>query len=129
VDDQVGAPTWARFIAEVTAHILANGRPGPNSAWKHCGLYHLVAAGAVSWFGFAQAILAEAKSRDPALHLPGLVPISTGEYPLPARRPANSRLDPSRLSAMFGVTSPDWRIMLKQCMDEIAAAGSGSSRG
>ena len=81
------------------------------------GLYHLTAAGAVSWFGFAQAIFAEAET---ALSLPPprLVPITTAEYPLPAQRPANSRLDTALLSKTFGIKPATWQNMLQQCMQE-----------
>lgn len=126
VDDQVGAPTWARGIAEMTAQALAAGGANTDRAQESSGLYHLTAAGAVSWFGFAQAILAAAKSRFPAMNAPRLIPIPSSEYPLPARRPANSRLDNSRLSAAFGLTPRSWDAMLKLCIQEMAA-GSGES--
>jgi dTDP-4-dehydrorhamnose reductase len=113
VDDQIGAPTWARTIAETTAAAL-------NSQYrKHCGLYHLTATGAVTWFGFAKAILAEAKTLNPGLRIPEIIPITTSEYPLPAPRPANSRLDNTRLHTALGLSTPDWTLSLAQCMREI----------
>lgn len=129
VDDQVGAPTWARGIAEMTAQALAAGGANLDRARERSGLYHLTAAGAVSWFGFAQAILAAAKSRFPAMNMPKLSPIPSSDYPLPARRPANSRLDNSRLSATFGLTPRSWDDMLKLCMQEITLDRSSESSG
>lgn len=119
VNDQIGAPTWARGIAETTARVVAGMHPGP--AREMSGLYHLTACGAVSWFGFAQAILEMAKSVFPAMKTPQLIPISSGEYPLPARRPRNSRLDNSRLATAFGIVPRNWDDMLTQCMQEMAS--------
>lgn len=120
VNDQVGAPAWARFIADMTAQVLgANGgdlrRAGDNS-----GLYHCSATGTVSWFGFAEAIFAEAKTRLSGFKAPTLVPIPTSAYLLPARRPAKSRLDDSRFIKTFALTPPAWNSMLKQCIREIS---------
>jgi dTDP-4-dehydrorhamnose reductase len=116
VDDQSGAPTWARFLAEATAQVLgANG----GTARDNSGLYHLTSAGAVSWFGLAEAIFAEARRRLPGFKSPTLVPIPTSAYPLPARRPLNSRLDTAKLTAAFGVKPPGWQAMLEQCMKEM----------
>ncbi len=114
VDDQTGAPTWAQSIAEMTAQILASrtGKADPGH-----GLYHLTASGAVTWFGFAQAIFAEAGTM-PGIQPPRLVPITTQEYPLPAPRPANSRLDTAKLTATFGIKPAHWRDMLRQCLLE-----------
>lgn len=112
VDDQVGAPTWSRLIAEATALILAQclspargaDRPEP---W---GTYHLTCGGATSWYGFASAIaeLGGYSTR--------LIPIPTADYPTPARRPANSRLDNGKLERTFGVRLPDWREALELCL-------------
>jgi dTDP-4-dehydrorhamnose reductase len=93
VDDQVGAPTSSLAIARATAQLL---RPGAH------GLYHLSAAGRTSWCGFARAILARAGIATP------VVAIRTEDYPAPAKRPRNSRLDCSRLRADFGVALAPW---------------------
>lgn len=106
-------------LAEITAQVLGTNGVDLDRAREKSGLYHLTAAGATSWFGFAEAILAEAKSTL-GIKVPKLIPISTSEYPLPARRPANSRLDNSKLTAAFGLTPPPWDKMLKLCMKEIA---------
>lgn len=115
VNDQTGSPTWARAIAYLTAQILSAGSHG--DADPRYGLYHLTASGAVTWFGFAQTILAEAE-KTLGLTAPRLVPITTAEYPLPARRPANSRLDTTRLTETFGIRPSPWQEMLAQCMQE-----------
>lgn len=118
VDDQVGAPTWARFIAKATAQVLRQLGDGYKAIGDRAGIYNLTATGAVSWYGFASAIFAEAKAQL-GMTPPNLIPITTAEYPGPARRPANSRLDNSRLLATFGLTPPPWDKMLKLCMKEI----------
>jgi dTDP-4-dehydrorhamnose reductase len=122
VDDQVGAPTWARFIAEATAQVLRQLGDGHKAIGDRAGIYNLTATGAVSWYGFASAIFAEAKVQL-GMTPPKLIPITTAEYPLPARRPANSRLDNSRFSVTFGLTPPPWDKMLKLCMKEIENGG------
>jgi dTDP-4-dehydrorhamnose reductase len=119
VDDQLGAPTWARTIAELTARVLGADGNGPGRAHEASGTYHLTAAGAVSWFGFAQAIFAQARERRADFKAPLLRPITSAEYPTPARRPANSRLDCSKLAATFGLAPPAWEATLESCMREL----------
>jgi dTDP-4-dehydrorhamnose reductase len=113
VDDQIGAPTWARAIAQMTAQMLSRQQsPADDSRY---GLYHLTATGAVSWFGFAQAIFAAAE-QTMGIPAPQLIPITTAEYPLPARRPANSRLDTGSFARTFNIQPASWQEMLAQCM-------------
>ncbi len=119
VNDQTGAPTWAGAIAALSTQMLDQGLRSDNPQY---GLYHLTASGAVTWFGFAQAILAEAQ-KTASRAMPRLIPITTAEYPLPARRPANSRLDTTRFSETFGVRPAPWQDMLAQCMLEKRTAG------
>ena len=126
VDDQVGAPTWARSIAELTATVLAGG-DGLAQARERGGLYHFTAGGTVSWCGFAQAIVELVRAAFPAMNAPRLIPIPSSEYPLPARRPHNSRLDSSRLSAAFGVTAASWESMLEECLREKADYGEAAA--
>jgi dTDP-4-dehydrorhamnose reductase len=118
VDDQVGAPTWARFIAEATAQVLRQLGDGHKVVGDRAGIYNLTATGAVSWCGFASAIFAEANAQL-GMTPPKLIPITTAEYPRPARRPANSRLDTSKLTRIFGLTPPDWKTMLSACMRDM----------
>jgi len=120
VDDQVGAPTWARFIAEATAQVLRQLGDGSKAIGDRSGIYNLTATGAISWFGFASAIFAEARARL-GMSPPKLIPITTAEFPLPARRPANSCLENSKLTRTFGLTPPDWKTMLTACMRDMKA--------
>ena len=110
VDDQVGAPTSSSAIARATASALARAIRSPELA----GLYHLAAAGETSWCGFARAIFQQAGVATP------VVPIRTEEYPTPARRPRNSRLDCSRLRNALGVTLAPWQAGLAEAMAEHA---------
>ena len=102
VADQIGAPTSTPLISEVTAALVR--RLAAEGADRFpFGTYHLAAAGETSWHDYARFVFAEA-GLDPArVH-----PITTAEYPTPARRPANSRLDTTRLRSTFGVALPAW---------------------
>lgn len=122
VDDQTGAPTWSRLIAEATAQIVASCRArhpqGPDLLGDTSGLYHLTAGGATTWFGFAEEIL----RHGPALGLariPRLVPIRTAEYPTAARRPANSVLANDKIWETFGIRMPDWRQAFALWVDDM----------
>lgn len=112
VGDQVGAPTWTRHLADVTALILAR-RDLPDLP---NGLYHLAAAGETSWHGYAEAIFAEAQRAGLVEKSPVVHRIASADYPLPAPRPANSRLDCSRFTRDFGLALPDWRTGLADCL-------------
>ncbi|EPJ88554.1 dTDP-4-dehydrorhamnose reductase [Pseudomonas sp. CFII68] len=111
VADQVGAPTWAGTIADSTAQLIERWQAGHPGAW---GTYHLTAQGETSWFGFAQAIGENLLDRHKACAL--LEPIESSAYPTPAPRPLNSRLDCTRLLKEWGVSQPDWRSALQQCL-------------
>jgi len=109
IGDQIGAPTWSRHLADATALVLAR-REIPS------GLYHLAAAGETSWHGYAEAIFAEAKAAGLLEKSPVVHRITSADYPLPAPRPANSRLDCSRFRRDFGLALPDWRTGLVDCL-------------
>lgn len=117
VDDQTGAPTPARAIAEATVVALSScmtrGAIDPDRFKSASGLYHMTAGGSTTWFGFAQAILASL--RNPA----AILPIPTSGYPLPAQRPRNSVLDNGKLGAQFGLRLPEWRAGLALCLGEL----------
>jgi len=117
IDDQYGAPTTARVIADATAQIL--GRLKSAHEWPS-GIYNLTCQGRTTWFGFATEILSACAEhigeRRPALH-----PIRTEEYPLPAKRPANSVLEGSKLSATFGLKLPAWQLALRLSAEELPA--------
>lgn len=115
VNDQIGAPTWARLIAEATAHALKQAMRERRDRAFRSGTYHLAAAGETSWHGFASAIVAGRSG----LRVKAVTPIATADYPLPAPRPANSRLDTGAFRARFGLVLPDWRDCLPLCLEEI----------
>jgi dTDP-4-dehydrorhamnose reductase len=120
VSDQIGAPTSAALLADATALVLAQLR-WRNAADVPSGVYHLSASGDTSWHGFAQAILRGAVSRRLTLKLkPEAVrPIPTSEYPLPAKRPMNSRLDTTRFRETFGLALPHWQADLDHVLDQL----------
>jgi dTDP-4-dehydrorhamnose reductase len=112
VRDQVGCPTWSRMIAETTAlalkQVLASQQP---DTFK--GLFHLAASGQTSWHGFAEAIV----RLMPAKKCNVIEPITTPEYPLPAKRPAWSVLSCEKLRRVFGLQLPEWEDSLKQVLE------------
>ena len=105
VADQRGNPTSALDLADAVLAVAANLKADTTPAMR--GVFHATGSGEASWADFAQAIFAASSAQGgPAARVK---PISTAEYPTPARRPANSRLDCSRLAACHGVRLPDWR--------------------
>jgi len=111
VDDQFGAPTWSRMIAQTTALLLARHH-------GQTGLYHFVAGGETTWHGFAEAIVDLAAQRGLIDKTIPVRRIASAEFPTPATRPANSRLDCQRLANDFGLRQPDWLDQLKLCLAE-----------
>ncbi len=120
VADQFGAPTSARLIAEATAAVLAQTLRRE----FEFGVYHLTASGATSWHGFAQAIVEGARARLAAASFKTqrISLITTADYPLPAARPANSRLNCEKITRQFGLELPGWEAGLALCLDELAVA-------
>ncbi|QVL19234.1 dTDP-4-dehydrorhamnose reductase [Pseudomonas qingdaonensis] len=111
VADQIGAPTWAGSLAASTLALIQRWQAGQAGAW---GTYHMTAQGQTSWFGFAQAIGEHLKAQGrPCAQL---LPIPSSEYPTPAQRPLNSRLNCSRLRQQWQVEQPDWRQALIECL-------------
>jgi dTDP-4-dehydrorhamnose reductase len=121
VSDQWGAPTRAALIADVTAHLLR--RLAPESA----GIYHLAAGGETNWHAYAQLAIEHAIGCGMAMKAtPDRVrPISTADYPTAAARPANSRLDTSRLRSTFGLHLPVWQDGVRAVVAELAATREG----
>ncbi|MCX2898910.1 dTDP-4-dehydrorhamnose reductase [Pseudomonas mandelii] len=113
VADQIGAPTWAGTIAVSTFALIERWQAGDAGAW---GIYHLSAEGETSWFGFAQAIGEELRKQGKPCA--NLLPIPSSEYPTPAARPLNSRLDCTRLQQEWGVSQPVWTAALGECLAE-----------
>jgi dTDP-4-dehydrorhamnose reductase len=118
VDDQVGAPTWSRMLAEVTAQILYPILRGDLDPERVKGVYHATNGGETSWLNFARSILEISGRRC------DLLPIPTSEYPAPARRPAYSVLDNTKLQETFGLALPDWEVSLRQCLEDLGFDGS-----
>ena len=120
VGDQRGAPTWARSVAETVALVVARcGAPGRVGDLRgQGGLYHLTATGETSWHGFAVAVVDWMRATGQPVRCRQIHAIPTTDYPTPARRPANSVLDCSRLREAFGIVIPDWRDQLSLCCDE-----------
>src|SRR5262249_21600307 len=120
VADQVGAPSWARDIADATAQVVAQAQRERREGHFAPGLFHMTAAGVTSWHGFAQAIVDSGGELVPSR--PKVSAIATEEFPTPARRPRNSRLRCDRLRERFGVALPDWAVALRLCLADYGAA-------
>lgn len=133
VQDQIGAPTWSREIAAATTNVLAQicGRPDALGSFADLsGVYHLTAAGVTSWYGFANAILEEVRRRTPAtawfatatgsrpLIAHRIEPITTAEYPTPAKRPPYSVLSNALLERTFDMRLSDWQTQLRALFEE-----------
>ena len=113
VADQVGTPTPAALLADVTAQALRAGT-------TPSGLWHLTPTGQASWHDFAEAIFEGAVARGLLERAPEVEAITTADYPTPAARPAYSVLDCSALQRDFGLALPDWRAGLDATLDELA---------
>ena len=114
VDDQMGAPTWARYIAQATA--CAVQKTLENEALS--GTYNIVPSGVTSWYGFATGILEELKAKYGLGHGVNITPVATSQYPTAARRPAWSVLSVDKAEKAFGLYSPSWRGLMKLCVEE-----------
>jgi dTDP-4-dehydrorhamnose reductase len=115
VDDQFGAPTSAELLADVSAHMLRTALARPDVA----GLYHCAAAGETSWHAYARFVVAQAQAQEwPLQATPErILPIPSQDYPTPATRPLNSRLDCSQLKTTFGLTLPPWQTHVLRMLD------------
>lgn len=119
VDDQVGAPAPAVAVALAVkriATVVAGARP-PVDAW---GTFHFSTTPALSWHGFAKAIVAEAVAAGLLRRPPRVRPIASAEWPTPAPRPRNSRLDASKLRRVYGIAAPEWRGHLASYLGSLA---------
>ena len=117
VADQFGAPTSAELIADVTALAIAACRRGALAE----GIYHLTASGATSWHGLACFAIERARVRGAAIKVDAtqINAIPTEAYPLPAKRPRNSRLDTGKLSGALELQLPDWKIYVDRLIDQL----------
>jgi dTDP-4-dehydrorhamnose reductase len=121
VADQFGAPTSARLIADAVARIVGDNRSHlPECFVASKGLVNVVASGQTSWHGFAVAIVEGLRTRGVTFAIENIVPIATRDYPTKARRPANSRLDLTRLRQVFQIQPPRWDQALAVELDKLA---------
>jgi dTDP-4-dehydrorhamnose reductase len=119
VDDQEGSPTFADDVADAIATIAetALGQPGD----QHWGTFHFANAGTTTWHGLARAIFDQAAAL--GWPVPRLEPITTAQYPTPARRPAYSVLDSGKLRRAFGIDPAPWREAVRRCLVRLKQAG------
>lgn len=110
VTDQVGAPTWSMDLAEAIAQMV------PQLSTETAGTYHYTNSGVCSWYDFAIAIFEEASLLGFPLKVQRVIPITTAEYPLPARRPAFSVLSLKKTTGLLGTHPPHWRKSLRQML-------------
>ncbi|THF32624.1 dTDP-4-dehydrorhamnose reductase [Pseudomonas atacamensis] len=115
IADQIGAPTGADLIADVTALAIQQVIKRPELA----GLYHLAAAGEVSWHGYASLVIDFAKAQGEELAVKTVSPIEATAYPTPARRPLNSRLNTQKLRDHFSLHLPDWQSGVTRMLREV----------
>ncbi|KPG93851.1 MULTISPECIES: dTDP-4-dehydrorhamnose reductase [Pseudomonas] len=115
IADQVGAPTGADLIADVTALAIRQVLQQPQLS----GLYHLAASGEVSWHGYASHVIAFAQANGEQLAVTAINPIDTTAYPTPARRPLNSRLNTQKLRDNFSLHLPDWQSGVTRMLREV----------
>lgn len=116
IDDQIGAPTGADLLADITAHAIRACRANPALG----GTYHAVAAGETSWHGYASFVIDWARANGLPLKVaPGAIePVPTTAFPTPARRPLNSRLSTQRLQQAFGLVMPPWQDGVERMLTE-----------
>ena len=117
IDDQIGAPTGADLLADITAHAIRTARQRPELS----GLYHLVAGGETSWHGYASFVLDFARSAGITLKVApdAIRPVPTSAFPTPARRPHNSRMDTTKLQHTFDLNLPSWQTGVARMLSEV----------
>lgn len=117
IDDQIGAPTGAELLADVTAHSLGIARTRPEKS----GTYHVAAGGETSWYGYACHVIAFARAagRPVKVEADAIRPVATSAFPTAARRPLNSRLATAKLQRTFGLALPDWTSGVDRALAEL----------
>ncbi len=117
INDQIGAPTGADLLADITAHAIQKSLQDPALS----GLYHLVASGETSWYGYASYVLDFAQQAGVTLKVApqGIVPVPTSAFQTPAKRPHNSRLNTEKLQKTFGLNLPNWQAGVNRMLAEI----------
>jgi dTDP-4-dehydrorhamnose reductase len=127
VADQHGAPTWSYDLARMTAHVIGRFEElaeKSNSTVEGVtrpvsGIYHASDGGETTWYGFAGAAIAELQELEPGTKLATVEAITTAEYPTPAKRPLNSRMDCGKLGRVLGWKMPEWKDSLSLAMAEV----------
>ena len=117
IDDQIGAPTGADLLADLTAHAMRSVALQPQLG----GTYHAVASGHTNWHGYATHVIENARSRGVPIRVASeaIAAVPTSAFPTPARRPANSRLDTQKLRNTFGLRLPDWQSGVDRMLAEV----------
>lgn len=120
VADQFGAPTSAALLADITAQLVSRMKLLPNERFPF-GIYHVAASGETSWHAYAQFVIGEALKAGKKLKasLNSVRPIATADYPVPAKRPSNSRLDTTLFQQTFGLRLPDWQDGVRHVLQQI----------
>ena len=129
VADQHGAPTWSRDLARLTLHTIqrieaaaaAQNIPLAEAAGQVSGIYHACNAGFTTWFGFAEEFLRLARLAQPDVRFATLHPIPTADFPTPAKRPSNSRMDITKLEHALNFGMPTWQQSTADVMAEVLA--------
>jgi dTDP-4-dehydrorhamnose reductase len=122
VADQFGAPTWSRDLARMTAKIIGLCEAAATELELQdvlkdlSGVYHAAGGGETTWYGFAVEALRLQREREPGVPFAEIVPIATEEYPTPAKRPSNSRLQCSKLKEQFAWKMMDWQDSLHKVL-------------
>lgn len=120
IGDQFGAPTGAELLADCTAHAIRAAISDP----KVAGLYHLVASGTTTWFDYAKLVFQQARKNNIELAIKELKSIPTTDYPTPAQRPLNSRLNTDKFKNTFNLELPDWQYGVERMIDELLISTS-----
>ena len=119
INDQLGAPTGADLLADVTAHAIRTAQHNETVA----GLYHLSAAGETSWHGYASFVIDAARRAGMPVKANTIAAVPTSAFPTPACRPHNSRLDTSKLTSTFDLHLPHWQSGVTRMLEEIVVSG------
>jgi dTDP-4-dehydrorhamnose reductase len=125
VADQYGAPTWSRDLAKMTAEVIghceaaARGGELAGVLADVGGVYHAAGGGETTWYGFAAEAVQLQREREPGARFAAIEAITTAEYPTPAKRPANSRMNCERLKERFGWEMLDWKDSLREVLAEL----------
>ena len=117
IDDQIGAPTGADLLADLTAQMLRTAMAQPDLDLS--GTYHAVAGGQTSWHGYASFVVEQARRLGRELKVQAIDPVPTTAFPTPAKRPLNSRLATTKLQATFGLRLPPWQQGVERMLTEI----------